>query len=251
MIRNLNSFLYLVVIVIALLYSGHVQSSDSTDYVALVKSRLAEMDEMDTGENWFFTTTIYTDEETLVSRNDPSKKEGARRELISVNGEPPTSERLEEFEKNEAKRLEGRENDDSRSKFSEMVDFSTLELVEVTNGQALLSFTPVLDGLEDESDKLIGSLRVNTGTHLIEELSLVNTAKLSPAFSVSLKTFNMIFLFLPVDGKALLSQMKTSIEGKAGFLKKFKESTEITFSDYYQVGKEAPFKGQTNTANRD
>jgi hypothetical protein len=88
MIRNLNSFLYLAVIVFTLLLSGHVQPSDSPDYVALAKSRLAEMDETDTGENWFFTTTIHTSEETLVSRNDPSKKEGARRELISVNGHP-------------------------------------------------------------------------------------------------------------------------------------------------------------------
>jgi hypothetical protein len=235
MIRNLNSFLYLVVIVFALLHSGHVQSSDSPDYVAHAKSGLAEMDETDTGENWFFTATIHSDEETLVSRNDPSKKEGARRELISVNGEPPTSKRLKKFEKREAKRHEDSDNDNSRSQFSEMVDFSTLALVEVTNGQALLSFTPVLDGLEEESDKLNGSLRMNADTHLIEELSLINTAKLSPTFSVSLKTFNMIFSFFPVDGVVLLSQMKTSIEGKAGFLKKFKESTEITFSDYHRL----------------
>jgi hypothetical protein len=235
MIRNLNSFLYLVVIALTLLHSGHVQSSDAPDYVALAKSSLAEMDETDTGENWFFTTTIHTSEETLVARNDPGKKEGARRELISVNGEPPTSKRLKKFEKREAKRLEESDKDDSRSKFSEMVDFSTLALVEVTNGQALLSFTPVLDRLEKESDKLNGSLRINADTHLIEELSLVNTAKLSPAFSVSLKTFNMIFSFFPVDGVVLLSRMKTSIEGKAGFLKKFKESTEITFSDYRRI----------------
>jgi hypothetical protein len=235
MIRNLNSFLYLVVIVFTLLHSGHVQSSDSPDYVALAKSRLAEMDETDTGENWFFTTTIHTSEETLVSRNDPSKKEGARRELISVNGEPPTSKRLKKFEKQEAERLEDSDKDDNRSKFSEMVDFSTLALVEVINGQALLSFTPVLDRLEKESDKLNGSLRMNAETHLLEELSLVNTAKLSPAFSVSLKTFNMNFSFFPVDSVVLLSRMKTSIEGKAGFLKKFKESTEITFSDYRRM----------------
>ncbi len=235
MIRNLNSFLYLVVIVFTLLHSGHVQSSDSPDYIALAKTRLAEMDETDTGENWFFTTTIHTSEETLVARNDPGKKEGARRELISVNGEPPTSKRLEKFEKREAERLEDSDKDDNRSKFSEMVDFSTLALVEITNGQALLSFTPVLDGLEEESDKLNGSLRMNADTHVIEELSLVNTAKLSPAFSVSLKTFNMIFSFFPVDGEVLLSRMKTSIEGKAGFLKKFKESTEITFSDYQRM----------------
>ena len=235
MIRNLNSFLYLAVIVFTLLHSGQVKSSGSPDYVALAKSRLAEMDETDTGENWFFTTTIHTDEEILVSKNDPGKKEGAHRELISVNGEPPTSERLKKYAKREAKGVEDSDNDDSRSRFSEMVDFSTLALVEVTNGQALLSFTPVLDGLEEESDKLNGSLRINADTHLIEELSLVNTAKLSPAFSVSLKTFNMNFSFFPVDGVVLLSRMKTSIEGKAGFLKKFKESTEITFSDYQRV----------------
>ena len=76
---------------------------------------------------------------------------------------------------------------------------------------------------------------MNADTHLIEELSLVNTKKLSPAFSVSLKTFNMNFSFFPVDGEVLLSGMKTSIEGKAGFLKKLEESTEIMFSDYRRM----------------
>lgn len=74
MIRNLNSYLYLVVIVFTLLLSGHAQSSNTPDYVALAKSRLAEMDETDTGENWFFTATVHTDEEILVSKNDPGKK---------------------------------------------------------------------------------------------------------------------------------------------------------------------------------
>jgi len=74
MIKNHNSFLYSSVFVLALFFSGQVQSSDSPDYVALAKSRLAEMDETDTGENWFFTATVHTDEEILVSKNDPGKK---------------------------------------------------------------------------------------------------------------------------------------------------------------------------------
>ena len=45
----------------------------------------------------------------------------------------------------------------------------------------------------------------------------------------------MKFSFAPVDGVVLLSGMKTNIEGKAGFLKKFKESTEIAFSDYQRM----------------
>jgi hypothetical protein len=226
------SLIYAAVIALALLYSGQARSTNTPDYVALAKSHLEEMDKSDTGENWFYTATIQRDEEVLVSTNDPRKEEGARRELISVNGEPPTPERLKEFEEREAKRLKNKDKDRSRSQFSEMVDFSTLKLVEITNGQALLSFTPVLDGLEKESDKLDGSLRMNAETYLVEELSLANTAKLSPAFSVSMTTFSMSFSFLPVDDELLVSRMKTTIEGKAGFLKKFKESTEIVFSDY-------------------
>jgi len=232
MIRNRIPFLYTAMFASMFLLSSHAQSSDATDYVALARSGLAEMDEKDTSENWFYTATIQTDGEILVSKNDPGKEEGERRELISVNGEPPTPERLKKFEKREAKRIKNKDKDRSRSQFSEMVDYSSLKLVEVSNGQAVLSFTPVLDGLEDESDKLDGSLRMNVETHLIEEFSLANTEKLSPAFSVSLITFNMNFAFLPVDGEVLVSQMKTNIEGKAGFLKKFKESTEIMFSDY-------------------
>lgn len=232
---NLITLLYVAAMILSLLLSGHVQSSATPDYVALAKARLAEMDEMDTGEHWFYTATIQTDEETLVSTNDPSKEEGERRELISVNGSPPTPERLKKFAKREAKRQEESDKDRSRSQFSEMVDFATLELVEVTNGQALLSFTPVLDRLKEESAKLEGSLRLNAETHLVEEFSLTNTTKLSPVFSVSLETFNMHFSFSPVDGEVLVRRMKTNIEGKAGFLKKFKESTEITFSDYRRV----------------
>ena len=235
MIRILNTFLYLALSSFLLLFTGHAQSSDSTDYIGLAKSHLTEMDETDIRATWFYTITTHTDDEILVSRNDPTRKEGARRELVSVNGESPTEERVDEFRKQEASRHEGRGGERSQSEFSEMVDFSTLALLEVVNGQALLSFTPVLDGLEKESDKLNGTLRMNADTHMIEELSLVNTAKISPAFSVSFKTFNMSFSFSPVEGETLLSRMTTSVEGKAGFLKKFKSSSEITFSDYQRM----------------
>ena len=234
---NQNLKFLLVVTVSATLaqYSGLAHSANSIDYVGIVKIRLAEMDEIDMGKNWFYTITAHTDDEVLVSRNNPQMEEGARRELLSVDGEPPAPERLEEYAEKQAERLKDEEGESSRNQFSEMVDFSTLELVEVSNGQALLSFTPVLDGLEKESDKLDGRLRLNTDSKLVENLSLVNMDKLSPAFSVSLKTFNMSFSFLPVDGETLLSRMETSIEGKAGFLKKFNTSTEIVFSDYKRL----------------
>ena len=235
MTRNLNSFLYLAAGIFTLLLCGHAQASDSLDYAEIAKSRLTQMDETDMGETWFFTITTRNEEEILIARNDPAQEEGQRRQLVSVNGDAPTAKRLEEFEKQQAKRNKDDDGKNNRSSFSDMVDFSTLTLVEISKGQAILSYTPVLDGLEKASDKLEGTLKLNADTHLVEELSLVNTEKLSPAFSVSLTTFNMKFLFSPVDGETLLSGMETKIEGKAGFLKKFKESTEIVFSDYRRM----------------
>ena len=235
MTRNFNFFLYLALTTVALLLCNHVQASDSPDYVEIAKSRLAEIDEADMRETWFFTIVTSTEEEVLVVQNDPSREDGQRRQLISVNGDAPTAERLEEFEEQQAKRNEEEDGESSRNSFSEMVDFSTLTVLEVNEEQAVLSYTPILDGLEKASDKLEGTLKLNADTHLVEELSLVNTEKLSPAFSVSLTTFNMKFLFSPVDGATLLSGMETSIEGKAGFLKKFKESTEVVFSDYRRM----------------
>jgi hypothetical protein len=235
MTRNLNSFLYLSAGILILLLCGHAWASDSQDYVEIAKSRLAQMDEKDMRGTWFFTITTRTEEEVLVVRNDPTREDSQRRQLVSVNGEVPTAERLEEFEEQQAKRNKDEDGENSRNSLSEMVDFSTLTLVEISEGQAVLAYTPVLDGLEKASDKLEGTLKLNADTHLVEELSLVNTEKLSPAFSVSLTTFNMKFLFSPVDGETLLSGMETSIEGKAGFLKKFKENTEIVFSDYRRM----------------
>ena len=138
MIRNLKRFSYLSLGIFTLLLPVCVLALDSPDYVGLAKTRLAEMDETDTGKNWFFTITAHTDEEVVISRNHPGKQGGARRELVSVNGEPPTPKRLEKFEKRQAARQGANEGENSRTELSEMVDLSTLALTEVTNGQAIL-----------------------------------------------------------------------------------------------------------------
>ena len=227
MIRNLNPRLVKTVCIFALVFSGHAQSSGSTDYVELAKSRLAEMDETDMNQTWFYTMTAHIEDEILVSRNDPTKKEGERQELISVNGEPPFEKQRKEF-----KKFEDQDDGEEKDKLSDMIDLSTLALKEVINGQAVLSFRPVLEGLEEESDKLRGKLLMNTDTHLIEELSITNIDKISPAFSVSMATFMISFSFTPVDGEMLMSRMETSMEGKVGFLKKFKADSEMVFSDF-------------------
>jgi hypothetical protein len=232
MTRNPSTFYYLATCLYALILCSYAQASDTPDYVEIAKTRLLEMDETDVEKTWFYTTTAHTNEEILVSRNKPARDGVEGRELISVNGNPPSAKRLKKFMKQEAKRNEDSDGKRKRGEFSKMVDYTTLTLQEITNRQAILSFTPVLDRLEKDSDKLKGTIVLNTDTLLMEEFSVINTDKISPAFSVSFSTFRLKFLFTQVDGVTLYSQMETTIKGKAGFFKKFEESTEIVFSDY-------------------
>ena len=89
-----------------------------------------------------------------------------------------------------------------------------------------------MEEFEKDQDKMEGTLRLNTDTQFIDEIMVINTEKISPAFSVSVKKFSMKLLFSVVDGQTLVARMATTVEGKAGFLKKFKSSTETIFSDY-------------------
>lgn len=229
---QVNRFiLFLSIGLLILAPTGGALAKDSHDYVEIAKTRLVEIDEIEPKSRWFYTTTARIDGETLVTRNHPDREEDERRELISVDGKPPTPERLAEFNKKEAKRSKN-DKGNRESKFNEMVDFDTLKVMEVTDRRATLSFTPVLEGFEKDADKLVGNIVINTDTLMMEEFGLMNTEKVSPAFSVSFSTFRMKFWFAEVDGTMLYSKMETLIKGKAGFLKKIEEGTEITFSDY-------------------
>ncbi len=232
MTRILSPIYYLATCLCAVVLCNYAQASDTPDYVEIAKTRLQEIDETDVEKTWFYTITAHTDEEILVSRNKPARDGVEGRELISVNGNPPSAKRLKEFMKQEAKRNEDNDGKGKRGEFGKMVDYSTLSLEEITNTQVILSFTPILDRLEKEPDKLKGTIVLNIDTLLVEEFSLINTDKISPAFSVSFSTFRMKFLFTQVDGVTLCTQMETMIKGKVGFLKKFEESTEIDFIDY-------------------
>jgi hypothetical protein len=232
MIRSLKSCVYLGVSIVTLLFSGHARSLESPDYIKLARSGLEKIDAMDLDQDWFFTVTSHIDDEILISRNNPFNEDGERRELLSVNGEAPTAERLEEFKKRELARNEDRDEQTVEMQFSELVDLSTLKLMEISDRQVRLSFTPDLDEFEKDKDKLNGTLSLNADTHLIEDLTLFNNGKISPAFSVSIKTFRMNLSFTPIDGELLLTRMASTVEGKVGFLKKFNSNSEIVFSDY-------------------
>ena len=225
-----------VLMVLTLLHSTPTRAQESADYLSLIKQNLEKMDAEVMDEEWFFTMTTHRDGDVLVTRNNPTYDKPRRNELVTVNGEPPTPKRLAQFHKSEAKRLGDAEKRGDDGKFGSMVDLATLAFVEEVDSYAILSFVPNLKGMEKEREKFIGNLVLNTETALLEQISLENIGKVSPAFSVSLKTYKTVMSFVPIQGELLLGTLVSRIVGKVGFFKNIDVLVEVEFSEYTRMG---------------
>lgn len=113
-----------------------------------------------------------------------------------------------------------------------MVDSATLQLMERSDSYAKLSFVPRIKALEKYRDLMHGVVLLNLNTQQIEEIEIRNTGKLSPAFSVTVDTYQLTLKFQQEQGENLLKKLESHAVGKAGFLKSFNALVVVGFSDY-------------------
>ena len=226
------------VIALALCVASNVQGQEGEQIIALVKSNLQRMDAVNLDSEWLFTLTTQLDDELLVVRNNPGTDEAGHRQLLSVDGQTPTPGRLKKFRKQEVKRLEEELERGGPTKYCQLVDLSTLALLEQSNTHATLSFTPDIKALTKNREQLQGKIVLNTETKLVEQIHFENTEKLSPAFSVSLNLYQMTLSFSQQQGQLLLHNMTSKLAGKAGFFKTFESQVKVDFSDYQYSGVE-------------
>lgn len=173
------------------------------------------------------------DGEQLVIQSNPLRGKYDKRQLVSVDGSPPDEERQKAFREAEKKRID--EQDPDTRGFKYLVDIDTLQLIEQTESSSIFSFSPRVKKLDAARDKLQGSLSLHNETQEIEQIEIVNTDELSPAFSVTLQRFRLRFQFQPEQGQRLLYKMESHTAGKAGFLKRFDSQVVINFSEFRQA----------------
>ena len=77
-----------------------------------VEQALAALEKHDEAD-WAFTITKVEDGKRTVARHDPELPEDERWVLVSVDGEPPTEEELEEFREGQEKRRAAEDAEDS------------------------------------------------------------------------------------------------------------------------------------------
>jgi hypothetical protein len=111
-------------------------------------------------------------------------------------------------------------------------------LVERSDTHATLSFIPDLKALAEDQAQLRGQVVLNTEIALVEQIRFENTEKLSPAFFVTLSSYEMTLSLSSQQGQMLLQSMTSKLAGKAGFFMTFKSQVKIEFSEYQYVGVE-------------
>lgn len=211
------------------------------NYADIVERAFAPLDN-DYHLAWAFTATAEEDDVTFVGRYDPRQPEDERWTLLSVDGHAPTAEELEDYL--DDRQDEFRRDDDGGSRDRiEMVDFSTLELVEETDDYWIFRFVPNGDDDEDEEAlefmrQVEATLKVVRDGHFLEYIDLRNNQPFRPAFGVKISRFLTRLTFGPAasDGPVVPLTIDVVVKGRAMLVIKFDETELTRFTDYEYVG---------------
>lgn len=206
---------------------------------ALVEQALQSM-ETTTVDDWFFTETTVSQGTTFVKHHDPTKPEGQRWTLVSVDGREPTEGERKQQAREEAHAEEEDTDQDDDGEIRAMIDSESLTLVEETASHAVYRFRPVAEDEDDEKlfDHLDATLRVVKAGPYVESLEMRSREPFSPGFGVKMKEFAMRLTFAPVgpEATALPETVNIHIVGRAFLVKKVDETVEVTYSDYRRPG---------------
>jgi len=220
---------YFVAITLVLFTTG-ASAEISAQLLQQINNSIQKMDATVLADDWIYTQKTQKDGETTLAINKPSRKKATRLQLLTIDGQNPSAQQYQDFDREQQKRFEEEEQQD-RS-FATLIDVATLKLIAQDTEETLLSFTPFIEELKDERNKLAGSLRLNNASGLIDTVGIVNTKVLKPAFSVRFNHYQTQFSFIEVEQLLLLSDMKLDLDGKFGFLKSINVDLTVKFSEH-------------------
>lgn len=212
-----------------------------SDYLAVANNALQKLDQIDS-EHWSYKHVRKSAKETTSSYFDPRRTDAQKWQLLLVNNKVPTVDEINEFNEiwNQVETISEQESselsEEQSAGMSKMVAADSLVLDRTNDGVAYFHFSPQLDDMPQESDKLAGELSVDIKSQQVIAMSIKNKEPLTPAFSIQLDNFTMNFEFDVVDQKPVYRKIVMDMSGTAGFVKDISEQTVEEFSEYYYVG---------------
>lgn len=227
--RGLSRPRIIIAVFCALLWQENAVAGTS-DWRPRVKTALDNLDATNLDEDWYFNMEVLEEDRLRLIHSDPRRDTYEKRQLLTVNGLAPDSQQLAEFHDAEVKRID--DIDPDTVGYGYMVDMETLNLLEVSDGHAIFSFVPRVKRLENSRDQLRGTLLLDPATQQIKVIEIVNVDELSPAFSVTLDTFQLRLSFEQEQGANLLQTLESHTVGRMGFVKSFDALVTVDFSEY-------------------
>ncbi len=211
-------------------------SSAKVDYDTVVLQAITKLDSIE-NDHWSFKHVRTSGDEITSSYFDPRRAVSQQWQLLLVNGAVPTVEEIDEFNQiwNQSSSKEDIVEEEATA-LSSMIKTESLMLDRTKDGLAYYHFSPLLEDMKNESDKLIGDLILDVEKQQIVSLTITNHEPLSPAFSVTLESFSMGFEFAQIDQKLVYRRIVMNMSGTAGFVKDISQNTTEEFLEYYYVG---------------
>ncbi len=214
----------------------------SEPQLGLAEQALTSLDKTSL-EGWAFTETTVRNGTETVARYDPSRPEGERWSLLSIDGRPPTDEARRKFEERRAGRGRGEEQqeDSEEQGFSAVIEADSLIPLRESESHAVYGFKPASgEGKGDDgmSEYVDGTLRISKSGPYVESLEMRSREPFSPAFGVKIKEFSTVMTFAPVGDEVIVLPESVAVRmvGRAMLFKKLDETVRTRFSDYRFVG---------------
>lgn len=186
-------------------------------------------------EEWHYVRTRVTEEGTIVDRHDPTLPGPEHWQLISINGQAPTSDELEEFEDDRA----DHSDDEEKARTDYVIDViapdSIVFKAQLEGAEQYAYELRSPDGKRKNTfQRLTGDMLIQPGDDgaWVRSVRVWNTETLRPVIGVRIDEIMTVFNFELHDGYMLPVAIKAEWRGEFLMLKDISRTVEVSLTDY-------------------
>ncbi|GAB5560826.1 MAG: hypothetical protein SynsKO_24730 [Synoicihabitans sp.] len=187
-------------------------------------------------KGWAFTQTSISTDRSRVETYDPLQASHLRWNLITENGEAPSSSTLESYRQQQTRRTGG----NTAPNVKEQLILETAEL-RVDDGERQQWHFRLKPGAEDDrsAEHMASTLTFHVPTATIEKIELASFEEFNPVFGVTVESARTLIEYsLPIENRpSLLQKIEVSIRGDAFYFKSIDSDMVVSYSDYEYRGK--------------
>lgn len=196
-----------------------------------------------------YTTDDKLDEESLIRRVDPSRPFLQSDEILSVNGLPPSAERLERHERRMQRQLDRRKSANrsivdeekeregsEKERFLALIIPDSLRLLKQEGDIHTLEFRGMEEERKSIYEHLIGTLVLDTRNEYIKELQVRITEPFSPFLIMRINDayFSLRFA-LNSEGFPVQTDARWQLDGHILYLRDLDRNEEFSWYDLSEV----------------